>query len=127
MHSQIFLYGKVLFILSCLFLPFNLPAQRTETIYLAKGDSTYNYYTALVPDSASKGLIVVMGGFCTDPQEVMMETKLPVTACKAGYTVVIPFMVNDCETIDVDNDYQKRLETLIPELRSIKYLIISSS
>lgn len=107
---------KILFILLCLLLPFNLPAQKTETIYLAKGDSTYNYYTVLIPDSASKGLIVVIGGFCTDPQEVMMETKLPVTACKAGYTVVIPFMVNDCETIDVNNNYQKRLEMLIPEL-----------
>lgn len=107
---------KQVILLFSLTFHMNLFAQKTETIYLAKGDTTYNYYTALVPDSSSKGLILIIGGFCTNPGKVMQETKLPVAACKAGYTVVIPFMVNDCETIDVNNDYQKRLEMLIPGL-----------
>ena len=90
--------------------------QKTEIIYRTKGDTLQNYYTALIPDSASKGLLIILGGFCTSPAEVMQETNLPVTACKAGYTVIMPFLINDCDSIELNNAFEKRLEILIPEL-----------
>lgn len=100
------------------FLACNLTvlAQKSETVYKTKGDSLQNYYRILIPDSSSKGLLVILGGFCTTPDEVMLETKLPEKAVKAGYTVVIPYLIDDCSTIDTKNLYQTRLETLIPEI-----------
>jgi esterase/lipase len=90
--------------------------QRSETVYRTKGDTLQNYYKVLMPDSISKGLLVIIGGFCGTPSDVMQETKLPETAVKAGYTVVIPFLVDDCNVIDKQNLYQSRLESLIPEV-----------
>lgn len=100
------------------FLAFSLHvfAQKTETVYKTNGDSLQNYYRALIPHTSSKGLLVILGGFCTTPDEVMLETRLPEKAVKAGYTVVIPYLMEDCSTIDSKNLYQTRLETLIPEI-----------
>jgi hypothetical protein len=99
-------------------LAFNLTifAQRSETVYRTKGDSLQNYYKALIPGTTSKGLLVIMGGFCTTPDELMQETKLPETAVKAGYTVIVPYLIDDCSTIDTKNLYQVQLESLIPEI-----------
>jgi hypothetical protein len=91
-------------------------AQRIDVVYRSKGDTLQNYYKALIPDTTSKGLLVIIGGFCTPPDEVMRQTQLPDKAVKAGYTVVIPYLLDDCSTIDTKNLYQSRLETLIPEL-----------
>ncbi|MBL7723647.1 MAG: hypothetical protein JNK27_05835 [Chitinophagaceae bacterium] len=98
-----------------LLMTVNAIAQNKETIYLTKGDTLQNYYTTLIPDSASKGLLVILGGFCTNPEEIMQETNLPVTACKAGYTVVMPYLLNDCDSIDIKNVYPTRLMTLVPQ------------
>lgn len=104
-----------------LMLPFFLlnlaaSAQKTETIFLSANDTLRNYYTALIPDSSSKGLIVILGGFCTSPAEIMQETRLPVVACKAGYTVLMPCLINDCDSVDVKNTYVSKLPSLIPTL-----------
>lgn len=101
-----------------LFFVFSLTirAQRSEIVYKTKGDSLQNYYKAMIPDKPSKGLLVILGGFCTTPDEVMQETKLPEVAVKAGYTVVLPYLIDDCSTIDSTNVYETRLERLIPEL-----------
>lgn len=94
---------------------FRAISQKKETVFLTKGDTLQNYYTTLIPDSASKGLLVILGGFCTTPEEIMQETNLPVTACKAGYTVVMPYLLNDCDSIDVKNVYPAGLMILIPQ------------
>lgn len=91
-------------------------AQRTEIVYRSGADTVQNYYKVLLPAMESKGLLLIIGGFCTTPDEVMQETKLPETAVRAGYTVVLPYLVDDCSTIDSRNLYQSRLEKLIPEL-----------
>ena len=105
-------------LLPLLFLISQLPAfaQSSETIYRTKGDSTQNYYRALIPGAASKGLLVIIGGFCTTPDKVMKETRLPEEAVKAGYTVVIPYLVDDCTVVDTNNVYETRLEALIREI-----------
>ncbi|NOT49877.1 MAG: hypothetical protein HOP10_01195 [Chitinophagaceae bacterium] len=71
---------------------------------------------ALRPDSSSKGLLIILGGFCTTPVEILEETELPDKACKAGYTVVMPYFLNDCDSIDRENIYIKRLTGLLPGL-----------
>lgn len=105
-----------LFLCFFMIMALTVRSQKSETIYRTKGDTLQNYYKTLLPDSASKGLIVIMGGFCTNPEEIMLETKLPEKAVKAGYTVVMTYLVDDCSTIDAQNLYQSRLESLIPEL-----------
>lgn len=93
----------------------NLFSQKAETIFLSPADSSQNYYHALIPDSASKGLLLIIGGFCATPEDVLQETKLPQMAVKAGYTVVIPCLYS-CDSMDVNRIAQKRLEILIPAL-----------
>lgn len=90
--------------------------QKTQTIYRTAGDSIQNYYRILTPAGRPKGLLVVLGGFCTTPDEVLLETQLPAVARKAGYTVVIPYLVDDCTVTDTKNLYQSRLESLITEV-----------
>ncbi len=107
---------RTLLLLLFLAFSFIVFGQKSEIIYKTRGDSLQNYYKVLIPDSSSKGLLVILGGFCTTPEEVMMETKLPATAVKAGYTVVIPYLVDDCGTIDTGSLYETRLENLIPEI-----------
>lgn len=92
-----------------------LAAQKSEIVYREKNDSTQNYYMALLPDSTSKGLLLIIGGFCASPAVVINETTLPVTACKAGYTVIIPALYN-CDSINSNAIAQKRLIEIIPEL-----------
>jgi hypothetical protein len=91
-------------------------SQKTETIYRLKNDTLQNYYKALLPDSTNKGLLIILGGFCTAPDEVMKETTLPVKACKAGYTVILPFIINDCNSIDVNNVFETNLEKIVAEV-----------
>lgn len=107
---------RSLFFLLLMFMALAARSQKSETVYRTKGDTLQNFYKTLLPDSASKGLILIMGGFCTRPDEIMLETKLPEKAGRAGYTVVLAYLVDDCSTIDSKNRYQSRLETLIPEL-----------
>lgn len=107
---------RIYFLLYFLVLSLSTLAQRSEVIYKTKGDSLQNYYKVLIPETSSKGLLVIIGGFCTTPDEVMQETKLPEMAVKEGYTVVMPYLIDDCSTIDSLNIYQTRLEILIPEI-----------
>lgn len=107
---------RLLFI--SVYLSFGLTAftQKSETILRTKGDTLQNYYKALIPETDSKGLLVILGGFCTTPDEVLLETKLPITACKAGFTVILPYLINDCDSIDINNSFQNNLERLIVEV-----------
>ncbi len=90
--------------------------QNKEIVYLSKNDTTQNYYMALKPDSSSKGLLIILGGFCTTPDEILLETELPFEARNAGYTVVMPYFLNDCDSIDSKNIYLKELSSLLPKL-----------
>jgi hypothetical protein len=106
---------RIITALILLIISSTLLAQKSEVVYKTKGDTLQNYYLALIPDTTSKGLLLIIGGFCTTPNEVLKETKLPVTAQKAGYTVIIPFLYN-CDSINVNDITQSRLENLIPEV-----------
>jgi pimeloyl-ACP methyl ester carboxylesterase len=102
-------------ILLFLLLPGYIAAQKIDTVQLYSDKDFSAYYLALLPAGASKGLVVVLPGFATLPDTVLTETKMPVTACNAGYTVVIATLVNSFED-DRKNLFQQRLEKLVPEL-----------
>ncbi|MBK7433580.1 MAG: hypothetical protein IPI66_06555 [Chitinophagaceae bacterium] len=104
-----------LIILSCMAVSV-VYAQKAELVYRSKTDSSQNYYKILLPEGVSKGLLVILGGFCTTPEEVMLETKLPLVASKAGYTVLMPYLINDCDSIDTKNIHHAELAKLILEV-----------
>jgi pimeloyl-ACP methyl ester carboxylesterase len=100
-----------------LLLPSILTAQKMDTVSLYIDAEYTAYYLALLPDSASKGLVLVLPGFATPPDTVLTETAMPVAACRAGYTVVIAALFNSFAD-DRDNLFQKRLAKLVPSLMS---------
>jgi pimeloyl-ACP methyl ester carboxylesterase len=109
------------FLLVLLLLPAVLRAQKMDTVTLYLDAGYTAYYLALKPDSASKGLLLVLPGFATSPDTVLTETQMPRTACNAGYTVVIATLFNSFAD-DKDNIFYKRLAKLVPSLIS-KYKI----
>ena len=104
-----------------LLLSWPILGQKSQIVYRTKGDTTENFYLALLPEKISRGLLVILPGFGTTPSEVLQETRLPLISCKAGYTVVIPLLVA-YQKEDLSSMFQMRLEALIPELLS-KYRI----
>ena len=92
----------------------NLFAQRMDTVMVEKNGVLESFYLTLIPEKTSKGLLVVLGGF-SDPIETLQETDLPTKAYAAGYTVVLPFLYR-ADTVDRNNTFQSRLESLIPEV-----------
>jgi hypothetical protein len=103
----------VFFILSILFST-NLFAQKIDTVYTEKNGVLETFYLTLIPEKPSKGLLVILGGF-TFPTETLKETDLPIKACEAGYTVLLPFLYR-ADTVDKNDVFQTRLEQLIPEI-----------
>jgi hypothetical protein len=77
-------------------------------------DSTQNFYLALAPKTAIKGLLVILPGFGGMPGDMLQETDLPAKARNDGYLVVIPYLA--LQTNCSDSISQSRLATLIPEV-----------
>jgi hypothetical protein len=92
----------------------NLFAQKIDTVYTEKNGALETFYLTLLPEKPSKGLLVILGGF-TFPTETLQETNLPIKACAAGYTVLLPFLYRP-DTVDKNDVFQTRLEQLIPEI-----------
>ena len=90
-----------------------ISGQAVERVY-RMGDSTQNFYLALVPEIQAKGLLIILPGFGSMPAQVLEETDLPFKARKDGYLVVIPYLA--VETDYLDSLSQGRLTTLIPEI-----------
>jgi hypothetical protein len=88
--------------------------QKIDTVFTEKNGTLETLYFTLIPGQPSKGLLVILGGF-SYPQETLIETNLPVKACAAGYTVLLPFLYR-ADTVDRNNIFETRLEALIPEV-----------
>lgn len=104
---------NVFFILAIL-ISTNLFAQKIDTVYTEKNGVLETFYLTLIPEKPTKGLLIVLGGF-TFPTETLKETNLPIKACEAGYTVLLPFLYRP-DSVDKNDVFQTRLEQLIPEI-----------
>lgn len=104
---------KSLFVFFLSFYSMKIFAQKIDTVYTEKNGQLETFYFTLIPEQPSKGLLVILGGF-SYPQETLTETNLPIKACAAGYTVLLPFLYR-ADTVDRDNVFETRLELLIPE------------
>ena len=61
--------------------------QEVERVFRTR-DSTQNFYLALTPKAAIKGLLVMVPGFGGQPGDVLQKTDLPAKARAIGYLVV---------------------------------------
>ncbi|HTF16813.1 MAG TPA: alpha/beta hydrolase [Chryseolinea sp.] len=88
-------------------------SEEVETVFRTT-DSTQNFYLALVPMTAVKGLLVILPGFGGAPRDMLKETDLPSKATREGYLVIIPYLAFQTNTSDSIS--QSRLTTLIIEV-----------
>ena len=89
------------------------PAYSMDTVVnLDKNEKTESFYISLLPKTPSKGLLVIIPGFMTAPQEMMKETKLHLAAVAKGYSVLIPYVIRpDAE--ETMGLVQQRLEKMV--------------
>lgn len=116
-----FALKAVFFMPLFLLLGVNVFAQKKEYVLKVKGDTTQNCYLALVPEKEIKGLLILLPGFGTSPDEMMGETKMPQKAAEKNYLVVIP-VLDKWDTFYMDSLCMARMDTLLNELHS-KYSI----
>lgn len=96
-------------------------AQKKQYTYRSANDTTQNFYCSLIPEKEITGLLVVLPGFGTMPEEMMQETQLPQKAVAKNYLVIIP-VLDKWDTFYMDNLCMNRLDTLLKEIYS-KYQI----
>lgn len=90
-------------------------AQKKVYTYRTANDTTQNFYYSLIPENKIEGLLLIMPGFGTLPEEMMKETKLPEKAVAKNYLVVIP-VLDKWDTFYMDDLCMNRLDTLLKEI-----------
>ncbi|WP_346318036.1 hypothetical protein [Chitinophaga sp. YIM B06452] len=104
-----------LLILTCLF-PAALFAQKLETVYLDKKDSTSNMYIAVIPEAKPvKALMILLDGFGTAPEDVRQQTELPRYAAQQGILTIIPLLKTGPLYFGTDAASQQSLKEQIGE------------
>ena len=107
----------VTFFIFLLFINAKVFCQKTVYTYHIKNDSTQNFYLALVPEKKIKGLLIILPGFGTMPDELIKETDLPQKAVEKNFLVVIP-VLDKWDTFYMDTLCVKRFDSLVDELHS---------
>jgi hypothetical protein len=104
-----------------LFSAIPVNAQKKQYTYRTANDTTQNFYCSLVPEKEITGLLFILPGFGTMPEEMMQETKLPEKAVAKNYLVIIP-VLDKWDTFYMDDLCMNRIDTLLKEIYS-KYKI----
>lgn len=87
-HYMIYQY---LLVLLCLLNANGVFSQKIERIFLDKSDSTKCCYTSILPLSLPlKGYMFLIPGFGEKPDEVLVQTQLPIEAAQRGIMTIIP-------------------------------------
>lgn len=107
-----------LLILTCLF-PAALSAQKLETVYLDKKDSTSNMYIAVIPEAKPvKALMFLLDGFGAAPEGVWQQTELPGYAAQQGILTIIPLLKTGPLYFGSDAASQQSLKEQVSEVVS---------
>lgn len=101
-----------LFLIALLFSA-DLYAQKIETVYLNKSDSTNNMYIAVIPEGKPKAFMFLMDGFGASPKGVLTLTELPKYAAQHGILTIIPILKTGSLYFGVDHESQKSLKEQI--------------
>lgn len=95
--------------------------QKIETVYLDKSDSSANMYIAVLPEKISTtSFMFLLDGFGVSPQDVLVQTELPVYAARQGILTIIPVLKTGSLYFGSDTASQQSLKSMI-ELVAARY------
>jgi esterase/lipase len=101
---------KLIFLIPAIFISTISFAQKTETVYLDKNDSTANMYIAVVPQVPIKAFMFLLDGFGASPRDVLIQTELPKYAARQGILTIIPILKTGALYFGVDAASQRSLK-----------------
>lgn len=88
--------------------------QKLEKVYLDAKDSTANMYIAVIPEGMPiKAFMFLLDGFGASPQDVLLQTELPVYAAKQGVLTILPILKTGPLYFGVDSASQQSLKNQI--------------
>ncbi len=105
---------KLTFFLILFFGCFKVSAQKIEKVYLDKKDSSKNYYIAVLPENKTiTSFMFLLDGFGAEPQNVIIETKLPEKAARQGILTILPVLETGSFYFGTDSASQASLKKQI--------------
>ena len=105
---------KISFLILIVFISSISFGQKLEKVYLNPKDSTANMYIAVIPEGIStKAFMFLLDGFGASPQNVLLQSELPVYAAKQGILTVLPILNTGPLYFGVDNASQQSLNNQI--------------
>src|SRR6187200_2210830 len=81
--------------------------QRTETVYLNAQDSTANRYIMVLPAKTPyTGYMFLVPGMFQQPEDVLVQTELPMIAAQQGILTIIPTFRTGIASFGIDTATQ---------------------
>lgn len=112
-HVSKMIKRAILLFLICLITTISF-AQKLETVYLNKKDSTSNMYIAVIPEgNPIRSFMFLLDGFGASPQGVIVQTDLSKYAAQQGILTIIPVLKTGSLYFGVDNASQESLKEQI--------------
>ncbi len=92
--------------------------QEVEKVYLNKNDSVANLYHLFQPVKPEKNaFLVLLPGFGQTPEDVLLQTELPVLAAENGILTIIPVVSTGLTSFGIDKASQKSLHTILKDVK----------
>ena len=111
MYATQQLMQKIIFFILAILISIISFAQKLETVYLDKKDSTSNMYIAVVPQGVPiKAFMFLLDGFGASPRDVLIQTELPKYAAQQGILTIIPILKTGSLYFGVDSASQQSLK-----------------
>jgi len=109
---------KTTLLILCIFISAISFGQKLEKVYLDAKDSAANMYIAVIPEGTPiKAFMFLLDGFGASPQDVLVQTELPVYAARQGILTILPILKTGPLYFGVDSASQqslkKQIETVV--------------
>ena len=120
-----------LFIIVCtLFLSSDVQSQISDTIIVGTRNDFAGTYLSILPENGEpSALLVLMPGLGQPPEDVLLQSDLPIAAKKNGYITIIPTLQSGYISFGIDSVSQNSLHRIITdainryELDEVKFYI----
>jgi hypothetical protein len=113
---------KVIKLITLIILLSNISfAQKIETVYLNKTDSTSNMFDVIYPeDGVVNSYLILLDAFRSKSKDVLNQTDIPKFASQNGILTIIPILKSGSSSIGSDSISQESIKEII-ELAVKKY------
>jgi hypothetical protein len=96
-------------------------AQKIETVYLNKTDSTSNMFDVIFPENGVvKSYLILLDAFRSKSKDVLNQTDIPIIASQNEILTIIPILKSGTSSIGSDSISQESIKEII-ELAVQKY------